>query len=358
MTRTEKTIWIVVLILVFAALCVFAGLFFTGRFGSGWTVPTKNYSSQTEETTCRKIEVAYDISDYAKALNLIADFLVDYPDSTCRSRVMTVAANILYAKGDYDGAKNYVAKVVSIPNVDVRDFVDSVIVLGKIQKQSRTYDPVAQNYLEDAYLKASPDKQPEIAEYLGYAYLYKKDYNTAVKYFSISIGEQSLIGRAEVYLAGGKPPEAIAEFENIFSLYPTCDSISNIQDRYVRVVSDYAKNLKIAGEYDRAVEYYLKIVNRFPAVPQADEALLAVAHIYYEHKRYEPALSFLDLALGNAVTNKDDEALYLRGLVEYDMNKKVEAIADFKKLTERYPQSEFVDEAKEWIDVITLEYQY
>ncbi len=187
------------------------------------------------------------------------------------------------------------------------------------------------NYLEDAYLKAGPDKQPEVAVYLGYAYLYKKDYNTAVRYFSISIGEQSLLGMAEVYLAGGKTAEAIQEFENIFSLYPTCDSYAEVKARYLEVVYDYAKNLVKINQYDKAVEYFLKIVNRFPEDDAADRSLLRVAHVYFEHKRNEPALSFLDIALDNKPTVSDAEALYTRGLVYYDMNKKVQAIADFTK---------------------------
>ncbi len=358
MTRTEKTIWIIVLILIFAAVSVFAVLFFTDRLGRDWTVRVSAMTSQPEDTVYKKIEVAYDISDYEKALNLIGDFLVDYPNSEHRGRVMVIAAKILYSRGDYEGAKNYVAKVVTIPNVPVSDFVDAVIVLGKIQKDQKINDPVILNYLEDAYLKATPDKQPEVAVYLGYAYLYKKDYNTAIRYFSISIGEQSLLGRAEVYLAGGKTAEAIQEFENIFSLYPTCQAFNEIKQRYLGIVFDFANNLRKTGQYDRAVEYYLKIVNRFPEETAADKSLLEVAGVYYEHKRLEPALSFLNLALDNNVTVIDDEALYTRGLVYYDLGKRVEAIADFKKLVERYPQSEFVAEAKEWIEVITLEFQY
>lgn len=358
MTRAEKTVWIVILVILFFAVSAFAFLFFSGKIGKDWAIRVAPYSEQSEETIYKKIEVAYDISDYDKALNLIGDFLVDYPESQYRSGVMVTAARILYSKGDYNGAKNYVAKVVVIPNVPVNDFVDAVVVLGKILKNGKVYDPVSLNYLEDAYLKAGPDKQPEVAVYLGYAYLYKKDYNTAIRYFSISVGEQSLLGRAEVYLAGGKTAEAIQEFENVFSLYPTCDAYEEIKARYVEVVYGFARNLRKTGQYDRAVEFYLKIVNRFPEDDTADRSLLEVAHVYYEHKRFEPALSFLDLALDNRPVVSDAEALYTRGLVYYDLNKKVQAIADFKKVIERFPQSEFVAESKEWIEVITLEFQY
>lgn len=361
MTKVEKTIWVFFVIILIAVLTMISVLIFRGEgFGSGSTNDQSLFDSvglTGSEKLYRKIEIAYEMADYDSAVSSIAEYLSDYPSGADLAGVNAIAADILFERGDSDNARIYITRVVSDDDATDADLALAVVVLGKMMKQSGTFNSVTLNYLEDAYLRAPADYRSDLALYLAYAYLYKCDYSTAIGYFEAAMGDESLIGMAEVYLAQSKYAEAIAEYENFFALYPSSPLFEEAKESYIETCFLYAEKLSTAGAADLSIEYYLKVVNQFRTDVKADEALFEIAEVYYENYSYENAILFYDMVLDNAVTDYDDDSIFEKGLVYYESGELSSALSQFRTLIEQYSSSPFAGQAEEWKDLIILEMQ-
>lgn len=120
------------------------------------------------------------------------------------------------------------------------------------------------------------------------------------------------------------------------------------------------------GNYDLAIESYDKLQSRYPFSPQAQDAQLETAFSY--HKLGEPDASIAateDFLKANPRHPRADYAYYLKGLVNQDrysslldkvMKRDIAdldptametAFNDFKIMIRRYPDSEYVDDARQ-----------
>ena len=214
MTRTDRTIGILAVLFMLALISVFGYFVYI----SGGIEEIFLIGQDDEEKGFRRIEFAYDVSDYDRALYLSSDFLAEYPDSVFVPRVYIISAEILFNRGDYEGARRQAIRVLSRRDSNADDFADSAIILGKIMKETSQYDRAGISFLENAFLKADASRQAKLAVYLGYYYLLRNDYRYALNYFNQATGEYSLIGRADIYILQNKTSEAIQEFLNYFSL--------------------------------------------------------------------------------------------------------------------------------------------
>ncbi len=267
-------------------------------------------------------------------------------------------ATIFFQKKEFDISKNYIEEVVSSAHIDNDDYINAVILLGKIAKEYERFDPVTINYLEDAYFKADVIKRGEIAIYLGYANLYIKNYNDSLGFFNNASGEYSIIGRARVYIEQGKYPEAIQEYLNYFSSFPKSINFDNVKNAFLKQTLFYSEYLIQAKVYDKAIEYLLNIVNLFPKDDMSDSALLKIASIYSINKDYNTALNFINKALNNSVTAGDEEAYYQKALTYYEMNQKKESLVLFQEFKDRYPSGYYSQKTDEWIKLISKDLQY
>lgn len=359
MNRTERAIAIfavvclVIFIVGFTYLLFFSGKsVFTGSKIS-WLVPA-------DEKAYQRARVAYEMKDPKKSLGYVEDFLVEYPKSRYRNKVLLTAATVFFENKDYVSAKKYAMNVIDTLNRDDKkgdadDYVDAIILLGKVSKENGFYEPTVVNFLEDVYLGAGDVKKAEIAVYLGYANLYQKNYTNALRYFNSITGEYSMIGRARVYIDMNKYPEAIQEYVNYFQVYPKSERYDNVKIAFVKQSFFYSDQLKKTGFYDKALQYLLNVANYFPRDNSADEALVRMAKIYAAHRDYSNALSFLNKALNNSVTSGDDWALFEKGMVYYDMGKKAESARVYQDLIDKYPRSLYYPKAVEWKKVIAAE---
>lgn len=356
MNSAEKTLWFFLVALMVVLIGVSAVLFF--KPGKLFSEAETETVSTNDSVLYRKIAVAYDISDYEKSLNLISDFLVEYPGSEYLPNVLLTAAQILYIKGKYEDAAEYAAMVLGRSDSGDSHYVDAVILLGRLMKVSEKYDPVTLNYLEDAYLKAGAGQKNEVAVYLGFAYLYKGEYETALTYFNRSTDELAFIGKAEVYRSLERYPYCIEEYESYLSLYPNGEQTETVKPAYVETVYEYAETLEQSESYDDAAQYFVKILNLNQSGDYAEAALYRLANIYYDNDQPETALEFAESGLENDTTGYDDDFLFMKGLIYYELDLKSEALNQFRKLIKNYPDSEYLSDAEEWLDLIRLEFQY
>ncbi len=345
----------------FILLLIMVGVLSFFMLNSKLFIKYSNHSGlligKRDEELYKKIKSAYEMKDYQKTLDLSSDFLTDYPESDFQYKVLSITAGVFYDQRDYNKARQILQKIFAGSPRDSADFVDAVVLLGAISKEYEKYDPVVLNYLEDAYLKADNSKKPFLAVYLAYQYFYKKDYINAVTYFNNGPDEEDMIGRARVYIEQGYYPQAIQEYLNYFNAYPKTERYERMKSAFIKQSFFYAEVLKKSKEYQKAIQYFLNIINIFPQDPAADQGLIKIADIYAINKDYKNAALFLDKALQNSMTNSDEEALYNKAVLFYEWKKKQEAIKLFKDLQEKHPDGIYTGKAKEWIDIINKDLQ-
>jgi outer membrane protein assembly factor BamD len=108
-------------------------------------------------------------------------------------------------------------------------------------------------------------------------------------------------------------------------------------------------------DYPKAIEYFQEVIDNYPYSDFAILAELQIADIHFDRAEYEEASSyyhdFVELHPNHA---KVSYALYRNGLCSYnqmrasdrDQAPTREAVAQFKALIERYPDSEMAGDAK------------
>jgi TolA-binding protein len=312
--------------------------------------------NEDSETLYRKICESFDLKEYQKALDLSSDFLAEYPESNYRIKVLYLTAEIFYLQKDLNKAKQIIQKIFTDTTAEGPDYIQAVELSGNIAREIGIFDPIINNHLESAYMKADPNEKSRISIYLGYQALFKKDYTESLRYFSESPPDEGIIGRARVYIEKGNYPQAIQEYLNFFNAYPGDERYDRVRTAFIKQSIYYAGLLKTDKDYTKAIQYYLNIVNQFPNDPDASIALLGMAEIYSINKDYKNAVLILNKVLKKQ-DKSEEEALYQKAIIYYQCNKKNEAIHYFKELQDKYPAGAYGKKAGEWIDLITKDIQ-
>ncbi len=120
------------------------------------------------------------------------------------------------------------------------------------------------------------------------------------------------------------------------------------------------------GSYDRAIFQYRQLQSRFPFGRYAEQAQLELAYAYYKNFEPDLAVTTLDRFLRTYPTHEHaDYAHYLKGLVSFSRNRGLlgrllnvdsstrdlefarASFAAFGELVQRYPNSQYVEDARE-----------
>lgn len=128
---------------------------------------------------------------------------------------------------------------------------------------------------------------------------------------------------------------------------------------------DQGKSQQEKGNHELAIENFDKLQSRYPFTPQAQEAQLETAYSYYKSAEPDAAIAAADDFLKtNPRHKRADFAYYLKGMVNQDrynslldkvMRRDIAdldptamstAFNDFKIMIRRYPDSEYVDDAR------------
>lgn len=134
-----------------------------------------------------------------------------------------------------------------------------------------------------------------------------------------------------------------------------------------RIYSE-AKAALNTSDYQTAIDYYTQLEARFPFGIYAQQALLESAYAYYKQDETETALATLDRFMRVYPLNSNmDYALYLRGLTNFtkdiglfekyiprdesqrDPGAARSALKDFNALVDRYPKSQYSEDAAQRI---------
>jgi outer membrane protein assembly factor BamD len=127
-----------------------------------------------------------------------------------------------------------------------------------------------------------------------------------------------------------------------------------------------AKGALDSGYYTKAIEYYEKLETRFPFGIYAQQAMIDLAYAYYKNEEADAAIAacnrFIKLYPQNAHV---DYVYYLKGLTNFNRGKglterylpidasqrdpgaALQSFQDFSKMIKRFPESEYVDDARQ-----------
>jgi outer membrane protein assembly factor BamD len=139
---------------------------------------------------------------------------------------------------------------------------------------------------------------------------------------------------------------------------PTADW--SVEKFYLEARSELDK-----GNYLTAIEYYETLESRFPFGKYATQAQIDVAYAYFKFEEPDSAITALDRFIKLHPRHPAvDYAYYLKGLVNFerggtildivverdlstfDRNLLLRAYNDFKLLTQRFPSSEYITDAR------------
>lgn len=122
----------------------------------------------------------------------------------------------------------------------------------------------------------------------------------------------------------------------------------------------------VRGNNERAIRYYQRLIARFPFGLYTEQAQLELAYAQYRNKKPDEAISTVDRFLKTYPTHpKADYAQYLRGVINFyreasfigryvnidpslrDQGATRQSFIDFSKLLRDYPNSAYVDDARQ-----------
>jgi outer membrane protein assembly factor BamD len=146
---------------------------------------------------------------------------------------------------------------------------------------------------------------------------------------------------------------------------PGKDEIDQTADWSVEKFYSEARSELDSGNYLTAIEYYETLESRFPFGKYALQAQIDVAYAYFKFDEPDSAITALDRFIKLHPRHPAvDYAYYLKGLVNFerggtildvlverdlssfDRNLLLRAYNDFKLLTQRFPSSEYVTDAR------------
>ena len=126
-----------------------------------------------------------------------------------------------------------------------------------------------------------------------------------------------------------------------------------------------AKGALDSGYYSKAVEYYEFLETRFPFGVYGQQSLLDLAYAYYKTEEFESSIAACDRFIRLYPQNTHvDYAYFLKGLVNFnrgrglterflpidssqrDQSSALTAFRAFSELLERYPQSQYAEDAQ------------
>jgi tol-pal system protein YbgF len=115
-----------------------------------------------------------------------------------------------------------------------------------------------------------------------------------------------------------------------------------------------ALRLYDARSYDKAIEQFKDLLEKYPDGEYRDKAQYWVAECHYAKGDYANAIASFNKVLEYKQTSKADDAQLKLGLSYLRMGKNDVAADEFKRLINRYPASEYVPRAEKYLSEIKM----
>jgi TolA-binding protein len=117
----------------------------------------------------------------------------------------------------------------------------------------------------------------------------------------------------------------------------------------VRALSSLGRYYFRLREWERAVQRFLEILDRYPDHPLTVDAYLGLGEAFYHRKDYPRALSYLEELAGREDVRCLDRVYLIQGRIYYEQDEFELAIDRLSFVLERFPESSLAQESQYWV---------
>lgn len=221
---------------------------------------------------------------------------------------------------------------------------DGYYIIKSYSQAAETYARVAKNY--------SKTEEGEYCAYqLCHAYYRMGKYDQSVnslfefvrKYDESRLAANAMYLIAWIRLQQKRYDETISNLEYLIEAFPKSDFLA--RSYYTIGDANYNK-----GSYEKSMEAYRKVIDSYPASSLAPESMKGIQNCLVLLGREDEAIEIID-----AYTGKNDNSPFAydfmsrKARMQFDGRRYGEAIDEFNKIVDKYPNKEENAEAIYWI---------
>lgn len=359
-------------------------------------------SSNSSNATQREIarfnyaKLSYELGYQDEALKSLRSFLNDYPSSQYQDEAVELLVGALANTNNYrdalsllEGIKNpsnHVKKLMPrilygratelindgrLQEADVmldRVLKDpnnaSVVALanfwkGELAYRNNNIDDAIQYY--HAYLNAGAPASGEanarnVKYNLGYTYYRKENYPVAKTFFeplaaNVSLSSDNLtqdayVRTADVYFMSKNYSQARTMYDNVIRMSWPAEDYATFQRAMIAGINNSTEKINLLNNMTR----------KFPQSNLVVDANMEIANTYMAEERFRDAINYLKNIV-NATGNSSlkPQALLKSGIAYYNLNNSDNAIAQYKELLDKYPNSPEAEDALDNLKTIYVE---
>ncbi|MCS7054241.1 MAG: tetratricopeptide repeat protein [Ignavibacterium sp.] len=287
-----------------------------------WKGESKRYSGKDDE-----------------ALQIFKSFLEKYPNERLSQDAQFQIGMIYLAKGNTELASRFLLSANNIENNETR--AKALTSLGEIELEKSSFKN-AINYFTEALNIKSISNETKLRALLGLAIgkFWTKDYNSSLAYLiEIEKSNRNFETQrvnyyyAENYFSLGNYREAINRFDRAFGN----DDRINELSLYGKAYSHF--NI---GDYENSAEAFSEFVKQFRNSKFFNDAYLRLADSYFGSKNFQQASKIYEQIFrigGSKLNNAYTRYQYAEAL--YKSGNPSEAIKEYEKIIEQFPNSEY-----------------
>lgn len=230
---------------------------------------------------------------------------------------------------------------------------------GEIAYRNNRLDDAMQYF--HAFLKSghagSGEATPKEANYnLGYCYLRKENFNVALGFFqkvvsrvslsSPQIDQDAYIRQADCYFMQRNYKQALSMYQQVLDFSWRNADYALYQKAIINGISGSKAKIDLLNNMQRL----------FPTSLLVADANMEIAKTYMSDEKFREAIPYLNNVLNTPSYNQfKQNALLQLGIAWYNLDKNEEALNQFKKLLQQYPNSEEANAALDNIRSIYVE---
>ncbi len=317
--------------------------------------PGSDYDTEAKEIA---VSLMANTNNFDEGLKLYESF--DKPTASMQK----VYPRILYGRSvelindqQVNEADSMLTKLLQLPESAVHPYAN--FWKGEIAYRNKNYD-MAIRYLS-LYLQAITTPQGEAntaaAKYdLGYSWLQKENYKKALDYFeqvSKSATVTSSFMEQDAYVRSADCYFMLKDFAKANSMYDNVINSALQQSDYALFQKAMIAGIKSTAEKIKTLNSLTHLYPKSTLVPDVN---MEVANTYIADEKFRDAIPYLGLVLNDANAGGLKPRAYLKlGLSYYNSNNNKEALDNYLKLIQQYPQSPEADEALDIIKNIYVE---
>lgn len=315
--------------------------------------PRSNFS---QEAYFRLGNYYYNQKRYKEATEEFDKIVQFFPQSSLLSESNYWMGWSYFKLADYKKASEYFNKVeedeenLSLGQRAKFMVAESWYNLKDYQKAREAYKKFIEMYPEGDF---SANAQYAIS----WTYLENKEFNASLEEFKklISIYPDSKFAEEAQFRVGknyfllGNKDMAKTELEKFINLYTK----SNFRVEAIYLLSQIF--LQEEGWMDNIINLE-RLVREYPDSPYSSEALYGLSLSYYKKDEYEKSIKAGERYLKN-YSNREygDDILYIKAICWEKLENQEKAISDYQDLISKFPQSPYVEKAKERLETLKKE---